>query len=160
MTETETELLARMYIEEVMEGENIQQKLGQDLVLLYSVNWRSVVEKILGDENDEQSQIDQYKLKNALILAISANLEGLFTFFTDVEAGVFAAEEPELTEEVLKAIIGYALNSDGIKMVLTREVKARGLTTAEEITNLIGWPLNEHTEEKASAIWDRFKPLS
>jgi hypothetical protein len=63
----------------------------------------------------------------------------------------------EINKEVEQAIVDYAMGNGGAAAVLTEQAIRRGLTTAKEIEQLVGWPLSQHTYEMTEAIYDNLK---
>jgi hypothetical protein len=62
---------------------------------------------------------------------------------------------PDAPEEVKKAMAAYAMGNPGAARVLSHV--CANFKTAEEVEDLVGWPLSEHSLNRTGEIWDRFR---
>ncbi len=63
----------------------------------------------------------------------------------------------ELPLEVKQALAKYSMGNPGAATVLAQQAQSLFFTTVKQVEDLVGWPLSEHTEKRASELWDRFK---
>lgn len=63
---------------------------------------------------------------------------------------------PDAPQEVRSAIIAYARGNFGAGRALATTALDSNWKSAEQVREWVGWPLSEHTAERAGEIWDRF----
>ncbi len=72
-----------------------------------------------------------------------------------IAGSIINAEAPNAPLEVKLILASYAKGNSGAAKVLS--VRAAYFTTAKQVEELVGWPLSEHSLDRTSEIWDRFK---
>ena len=64
---------------------------------------------------------------------------------------------PDAPEGVKDAIAQYASGNLGAARVLSERASEEGFTDASEVTDLVGWPLSEHSVNRSVDIWDNLR---
>ena len=60
-----------------------------------------------------------------------------------------------LSNEVQEAIRAYSMGEPGAAEALLAQQES--FATAQDVKAFVGWPLSEHSQERAGEIWDRHK---
>lgn len=73
----------------------------------------------------------------------------------EIAKEIIEKSAPDTLLEVKQAILSYPAGNPGAAKVIAEQ--AKDLTTEKEVEALVGWPLCEHSVERAVDIWDRFR---
>lgn len=73
----------------------------------------------------------------------------------EASAGIIARACPNVPVEVKQALAAYAKGNPGAATVLSE--RAKDFVSAKQVEDLVGWPLSEHSTERAGEIWDRLQ---
>lgn len=73
----------------------------------------------------------------------------------EIGNAIIARLLPDAPDEVKETIAKYGMGNPGATRVLAE--RAGQFKTAKEVTDLVGWELDDHTLERTGDIWDKFK---